>query len=152
MPTPRRPCKPRGCRTSSTQPSPTGLRPSPARVVVMPVVLMPVVVMAPVATGEVGSERREAVLVQLVSQDPACLRPAVDVVGGVGGDAPVVDEHADPMVSLGPPEQLVGEAPLVVVVPGGVLADHERKVAPVAIEVPERRPDPRRCELRVDVG
>src|SRR6478735_12812050 len=105
-------------------------------------VVMMVVVVAPVvvATGEVGGERREATLVELVSQDLARLRPPVDVIGGVGGDASVVDEHPHPMVSLGPMEQLVGEPPAVVVVPRRVLADHERKMAPLVVEVLERRP------------
>ncbi len=87
-------------------------------VVKVPVVMLMVpVVMAPMPAGEVGRERCEAMLVELVPQDPAGLRPAVDVVGRVRRDAPAVDEHPNPVMSLGPSEQPVGEAPLVVVVP-----------------------------------
>lgn len=125
-------------------------------VVVVPVVVVMVmmvpVVMAAMPAGEIGRKRREAMLVELMSQDLARLRPAVDVEGGVRSDASVVDEHPNPMMPLGPSEQPVREAPPVVVVPGRVLADHEGEVAPVAVEVLEGRPDPRRRELRVDVG
>src|SRR5204863_7604776 len=97
----------------------------PASAVVAATVV--VAVMAPV----MGRVRGEGLFVQLVAQDPACPRPVVDVVRGAGADAPVVEEHPGAAVALGPVEELAGEVPAHVVVPGRVLADHEREVLPL---------------------
>jgi peptide/nickel transport system substrate-binding protein len=104
-----------------------------------------------------GGEFHEPWLVELVPDDRSGAGPVVDVERVVGNDAAVVDERPHSPVMARPAEQPTGERAAIVVVPGGVLADDERpvvavRVAPVAVEAAEGRPDARRCELRVDVG
>src|SRR6266540_2812896 len=101
----------------------------PAAVVVVPaaVVMTAVVVMA-VGLLRLRRVLHEPLRVELVAQGAAGARVVGDVVGAAREDRAVVDEHARAAVLLGPLEEPADEAAPAVVVPGRVLADHEREL------------------------
>src|SRR5215218_2778631 len=100
---------------------------------------------------QAGSVGGEAMLVEVAADYVSGRRPMIDVELVVREHAAVIDQRPNPLVALGPAEQPTGEGAAVVVVPGRVLADHERPPPPPPVEAPEGGPHPRGGELRVDV-
>src|SRR4051812_29831855 len=69
-----------------------------------------------------------------------CLRPMIEAVGRLGRNASVEDHHGDAAVAFGPLEEVPGEPPAVIVVPGRVLAEGERDAPVVLVETVKRLP------------